>query len=76
MAEIKMNIDLPTNSCTLHKHNCTYVIDAPTEFKGIEECKRDGLWRTFSSLAEAEKEHSTEYPNMKFKLCGHCNVSI
>lgn len=42
-----MNIDKPIKKCTIHQDSsCTYVKNKKeTQYKGIEELKRDGGWK-------------------------------
>ena len=66
-----LNVDRPTNTCTLHQADCSYV-HGPTAFKGDNEEARDGGWFSFDTRREAEAFHRSERSHMKYRECSIC----
>jgi len=67
-----LNIDLPLKTCTYHgSKGCQFVFEkSETNFKGLEEIKRDGGWMEFSNLLAALRFHDENFH--RFKFINHC----
>lgn len=73
MDKYSVNIDA-AGTCRLHRATCTYVVNRQeTELKGVGRVKRDGGWRDFATIAEAEQFCRERWPARKFKHCGVCH---
>jgi len=67
-----LNIDLPTQTATLHKGDCIHADPKPTEFKGINEMKRDGGWFNFDSVGAAMRFFKTKRLSGEVHSCLFC----
>ncbi len=72
-----VNVDKPTNCCTIHLDSCRHVAEKrETEFKGIQDMKRDGGWSELSTLREAREfaqRSLGDTPDATVKDCADCH---
>jgi hypothetical protein len=68
-----LNADKSTNIYKLHNVSCIYAVPRETEYKGIEEMKRDGGWFKFETYDEAYRYYKTTRPNAIWQPCKVCN---
>jgi hypothetical protein len=68
-----LNVDKPAKQVTLHESDCVHVLNKQeTEFKGVEEDKRDGGWHGFDSREEAENWYASNYIGFGLIPCAGC----
>jgi hypothetical protein len=68
-----LNVDEPSQSCTLHENDCVHVLNnSETESKGIEEEKRDGGWYGFDSREAAEQFYQVNFAGFGLIPCTGC----
>jgi len=72
-----VNVDRPLKTCTIHGEPCRYVSyyvrgEGKSQFKGIEESKRDGGWFSHPSIGEAEDFCQREWAPKGFKIKQGC----
>lgn len=67
-----LNIDLPTQTATLHRGDCIHAEPKATDLKGINEMKADGGWFSFESVGEAMRFHKTKKLSGEFHACLLC----
>ena len=71
-----VNVDKPTQTCTIHKEGCQYILSEETSHKGIGELKDDGGWLSFTSIEEAEDYCQKEWEAKGYivRRCGRCLI--
>ncbi len=67
-----LNVDLPTQTATLHRENCIHVEPKETDLKGINKKKVDGGWFSFPSVGEAMRFHKVQRLSGEVQACQHC----
>jgi hypothetical protein len=68
-----LNVDKPNNFYKLHNESCVYAVPNETEYKGIEEMRRDGGWFKFDTYDEAFRYYRKTRPNAIWQLYKVCN---
>lgn len=68
-----MNVDVPTQKCTIHRIGCEHELRKyETNKKGIEKIKENGGWLSFQSLPAAEMHYRNHYQQRNYALSLRC----
>jgi hypothetical protein len=68
----RLDVDLPTQTATLHRGECIHMASKATERKGVNEMKADGGWFSFNSAGEAMRFHKVKRLSGEVKTCLYC----
>jgi hypothetical protein len=67
-----LDVDLLTQTATLHRGECILIVPKTTKQKGVNEIRADGGWFTFESAGEAMRFHKDKRLSGDVKTCLLC----
>jgi hypothetical protein len=67
-----LDVDLATQTTTLHKGDCIHIEPTSTERKGINEIRADGGWFSFNSIGEAMRFYKVKRLSGEVASCLLC----
>ncbi len=71
-----LNVDIPTEKCTLHREGCTWKPRKEPGYKGFGKLKRDGGWLSFKTDSDAESYYRGDWQGKGYEYirCSHCRA--
>jgi len=70
-----LNIDIPTQKCTVHKTDCTFK-PKKSKFKGVRSLDRDGGWMPFSDRISLLKYRLDSFRDIELHFCSFCKPFV
>ncbi|MCX6648639.1 MAG: hypothetical protein NTV61_04540 [Candidatus Bathyarchaeota archaeon] len=67
-----LDVDLPTQTATLHRGECIHIEPKATDRRGVNEMRAEGGWFSFESAGEAMRFHKTKRLSGDVKTCLLC----